>query len=115
MSTEMNAQIFDPEEISRQVKQRVFGQDEHVDKIVRFIHAALTRSMLIKSGINGNTLPQLSSMLLAAPTASGKTHTIKMIAKTLGMPLYTIDASTLTGEGWRGKNLSAEWFMVSDL
>lgn len=115
MPTEMNAQIFDPEEVSRQVKQRVFGQDEHVDKIVRFIHAALTRSMLIKSGIDGDTLPQLSSMLLVAPTASGKTHTIKMIAKTLDMPLHTIDASTLTGEGWKGKNLSAEWFMVSDL
>lgn len=115
MTTETNNQLFNPEEVARKVKQRVFGQDKHVDKIVRFIHAALTRSMLIKSGTDGDTLPQLSSMLLAAPTASGKTHTIKMIAKALGMPLHTIDASTLTGEGWKGKNLSTEWFTVSEL
>lgn len=113
MPTGTNTQIFGPEEVSRQVKQRVFGQDEHVDKIVRFIHAAFTRSILIKSGIDGDTLPQLSSMLLAAPTASGKTHTIKMIAKTLGMPLHAIDAGSLTGEGWSGGSLSSEWNVIS--
>lgn len=113
MPTEMNAQIFDPEEISRQVKQRVFGQDEHIDRIIRFIHAALTRSMLIKSGTDGGTLPQLSSMLLVAPTASGKTRTIKMIAKTLDMPLHTIDAGSITGEGWTGRSFSSEWNIIS--
>lgn len=52
-------------------------------------------------------------MLLAAPTASGKTHTIKMIAKTLGMPLHAIDAGSLTGEGWSGGSLSSEWNVIS--
>lgn len=113
MSTGMNSQIFDPEEVSRQVKQRVFGQDGHVDRIIRFIHAALTRSTLIKSGTDRETLPQLSSMLLVAPTASGKTHTIKMIAKTLGMPLHTIDAGSITGEGWTGGSFSSEWNIIS--
>lgn len=113
MSTGMNSQIFDPEEVSRQVKQRVFGQDGHVDRIIRFIHAALTRSTLMKSGTDRETLPQLSSMLLVAPTASGKTHTIKMIAKTLGMPLHTIDAGSITGEGWTGGSFSSEWNIIS--
>ena len=113
MSTEMSTRIFNPEEASRQVKQRVFGQDEHVDRIIRFIHAALTRSALINSGTDGKTLPQLSSMLLVAPTASGKTHTIKMIAKTLGMPLHTIDAGSITGEGWTGGSFSSEWNVIS--
>lgn len=113
MSTGTNSQIFDPEEVSRQVKQRVFGQDGHVDRIIRFIHAALTRSTLIKSGTDRETLPQLSSMLLVAPTASGKTHTIKMIAKTLGMPLHTIDAGSITGEGWTGGSFSSEWNIIS--
>lgn len=113
MSTGMNSQIFDPEEVSRQVKQRVFGQDGHVDRIIRFIHAALTRSTLIKSGTDRETLPQLSSMLLVAPTASGKTHTIKMTAKTLGMPLHTIDAGSITGEGWTGGSFSSEWNIIS--
>lgn len=105
----------DLEKISQQVKQRVFGQDEHVDKILRFINVALTRNSLIQEGADTDSLPQISSMLLVAPTASGKTHTIKMIAKTLGMPLHTIDASMLTGEGWRGNNISSEWLAISNL
>lgn len=113
MSAGTNTRIFDPEEASCQVKQRVFGQDEHVDRIIRFIHAALTRSTLIKSGTDRETLPQLSSMLLVAPTASGKTHAIKMIAKTLDMPLHTIDAGSITGEGWTGGSFSSEWNIIS--
>lgn len=105
----------DLEKISQQVKQRVFGQDEHVDKILRFINVALTRNSLIQEGADTDSLPQISSMLLVAPTASGKTHTIKMITKTLGMPLHTIDASMLTGEGWRGNNISSEWLAISNL
>lgn len=105
----------DLEKISQQVKQRVFGQDEHVDKILRFINVALTHNSLIQGGADADSLPQISSMLLVAPTASGKTHTIKMIAKALGMPLHTIDASMLTGEGWRGNNISSEWLAISNL
>ena len=105
----------DLEKISQQVKQRVFGQDEHIDKILRFINVALTRNSLIQGGADADSLPQISSMLLVAPTASGKTHTIKMIAKALGMPLHAIDASMLTGEGWRGNNISSEWLAISNL
>lgn len=105
----------DLEIISQRVKQRVFGQDEHIDKILRFINVALTRNSLIQGGADADSLPQISSMLLVAPTASGKTHTIKMIAKALGMPLHAIDASTLTGEGWRGNNISSEWLVISNL
>ena len=52
-------------------------------------------------------------MLLVAPTASGKTHAIKMIAKTLDMPLHIIDAGSITGEGWTGGSFSSEWNIIS--
>lgn len=107
--------FFNIEEASNAVKQQVFGQDEHVDKIIRFIHAALTRSILIKSGTDANSLPRLSSMLLVAPTASGKTHTITTIAKAIGLPMHTIDAGALTGEGWSGNNISSEWLVISEM
>lgn len=59
----------DLEKISQQVKQRVFGQDEHIDKILRFINVALTRNSFIQGG-RGRRL-SASNLIDAAGCSNG--------------------------------------------
>lgn len=101
------------EQVSDAVKRKVFGQDEHVDRILHFIYFAQERIKRINEGYEPRLLPQLNSMLLLGPTASGKTHVVKSIAHEMDMVFYPIDSSTLTGEGWRGRGLSSEWANIS--
>lgn len=71
--------------LERQLKARVFGQDEAVDQLTNAIK-------LSKAGLNDEKKP-VSSLLFVGPTGVGKTELAKSAAEVLGIRLVRFDMS----------------------
>ena len=71
--------------LERELKGRVFGQDEAVDQLTNAIKLA-------KAGLNEENKP-VSSLLFVGPTGVGKTELAKSAAKVLGIRLVRFDMS----------------------
>ena len=71
--------------LERELKGRIFGQDEAVDQLTNAIKLA-------KAGLNEENKP-VSSLLFVGPTGVGKTELAKSAAKVLGIRLVRFDMS----------------------
>ena len=101
-------------EIKKRVKERVFGQDEAVEKICSLIDIAKRRYEIISNNnLRENSLPAFCSALLIGTSGSGKTYMMKNIAEEEGMIFWPVDATTITATGWRGGSINTEWKMLS--
>src|SRR3989339_41359 len=72
-------------ELETQLKARIFGQDEAVEKVVE----AVKRS---RAGFREPDKP-IASLLFVGPTGVGKTELARQLAATLGVPLLRYDMS----------------------
>jgi ATP-dependent Clp protease ATP-binding subunit ClpA len=72
-------------ELAAELKTRIFGQDEAVERIVE----AVKRS---RAGFREPDKP-VASLLFVGPTGVGKTELARQLAKTLGVPLLRYDMS----------------------
>jgi len=72
-------------DLESQLKARIFGQDEAVDKVVE----AVKRS---RAGFREPDKP-VASLLFVGPTGVGKTELARQLAATLGVPLLRYDMS----------------------
>lgn len=92
------------------VLKTVIGQDEAVRWICGFLDAASARSRIIaERRADSLSMPKMGSALIVGPTASGKTHMLKTVAKQSGMLFMEIDASAMTAEGYKGASFSSQW------
>lgn len=73
------------ENLAPRMKDKVYGQDEAIDKIVEAIYMS-------KAGLRNPAKP-IGSFLFTGTTGSGKTHTAKKLAETLGVKLVRFDMS----------------------
>ena len=73
--------------LAKQIKNKVFGQDEHIDKIVEIIEIS-------QAGLKEENKP-VGSFLLLGSTGVGKTETAIQISKALDTHLERIDMSEL--------------------
>jgi ATP-dependent Clp protease ATP-binding subunit ClpA len=73
------------EQLGRDIKATVFGQDSAVETVVR----AIRRS---RAGLGGIDKP-IGSFLFLGPTGVGKTELSKQLAHTLGVPFLRFDMS----------------------
>lgn len=73
------------ENLAPRMKDKVYGQDEAIDKIVEAIYMS-------KAGLRNPAKP-IGSFLFTGTTGSGKTHTAKKLAETLGIKLVRFDMS----------------------
>ncbi len=80
-------------QMEKQVKESVVGQDEAVRRVL----LAIYRSLKIRT-IKTN-------MLIIGASGSGKTETMKQIAKMLGVPYTIEDATKYTKEGYVGSDV----------
>ncbi len=80
-------------QLEKQVKESVVGQDEAVKRVL----LAIYRSLKIRT-IKTN-------MLIIGASGSGKTETMKQIAKMLGVPYTIEDATKYTKEGYQGSDV----------
>jgi len=67
------------------VKDKLFGQDETVDKVLERVYVSF-------AGI-GNDKKPIASFLFLGPTGTGKTELAKLLSKNLDMPLLKYDMS----------------------
>jgi ATP-dependent Clp protease ATP-binding subunit ClpA len=85
------AQMMDMKEndalanLAPRVKDKVYGQDDAIDKLVEAIY-------LSKSGLRNPAKP-IGSFLFTGPTGTGKTYTAKQLATALGVTLIRFDLS----------------------
>lgn len=80
-------------QMEKQVKESVVGQDEAVKRVL----LAIYRSLKIRT-IKTN-------MLIIGASGSGKTETMKQIAKMIGVPYTIEDATKYTKEGYVGNDV----------
>ena len=67
------------------VKDKLYGQDETVDKVLERVYVSF-------AGI-GNDKKPIASFLFLGPTGTGKTELAKLLSKNLDMPLLKYDMS----------------------
>lgn len=67
------------------VKNKVYGQDDAIDKLVEAIYMS-------KAGLRNPAKP-IGSFLFTGPTGTGKTYTAKQLAQALGVELIRFDLS----------------------
>ena len=67
------------------VKDKLYGQDETVDKVLERVYVSF-------AGI-GNEKKPIASFLFLGPTGTGKTELAKLLSKNLDMPLLKYDMS----------------------
>lgn len=96
----------DASDLSAAVRRDVVGQDQAVDHVCAYVSLALRRVSRIRAGVPAHELPRQTALLLVAPTASGKTHMLRAVARASGVHLEVIDSSNITGTGWRGVDVS---------
>ena len=82
LENERSAKII---ELESNIKQKLYGQDEAVDRV-------LERVYINFSGI-GNTQRPIASFLFLGPTGTGKTELAKLLAENLDMKLLKYDMS----------------------
>ena len=73
------------ETLAPKMKNKVFGQDDAIDKLVEAI-------FMSKAGLRNPTKP-IGSFLFTGPTGTGKTYTAKKLAESLGVHFARFDMS----------------------
>lgn len=71
--------------LSPRMKNKVYGQDEAIDRLVEAIYMS-------KAGLRKDTKP-IGNFLFTGPTGTGKTYTAKQLAENLGVKLVRFDMS----------------------
>ena len=71
------------ETLAPKMKNKVFGQDDAIDKLVEAI-------FMSKAGLRNPTKP-VGSFLFTGPTGTGKTYTAKKLAESLGVHFARFD------------------------
>lgn len=87
-----------PKEIEAQLKKTIIGQDRLVRDLSIGAYKYLT-SLTSKS-------IKRSNIFIMGASGTGKTESIKALAKILNRPLFQINSSMLTPTGYRGENLN---------
>lgn len=88
-----NQKLPDIKEVEKFVLQSIFGQDKQVRQIITSIYRS----------INFKTIK--SNILIVGNSGTGKTETIKQIAKKLNIPYTIEDATKYTQEGYYGADV----------
>ena len=108
-----NAQIerlsmYDTRSVANIAKEHVIGQDAFILEFARGIGLSVQSAIKRIKGADASDVPRATSLLVMGPTASGKTYAVRKILDAADIPFRLIDASALTGEGWRGSSVSSE-------
>ncbi len=93
---------IDTEELEAYLKTRIIGQDNQIERLVTVIadNYKTTNRYLIQRP------------LIIGPSGVGKTETLKLIAEYLKIPFTRYSVPTLSGTGYRGKDIESILRMV---
>jgi len=95
-----------PEKIFQELRQTVVGQDEFLKTLssAAWTHH-LRYQFLMDTGEYIGKPKQ--NLLVIGGSGTGKTLAVQTLGKLLNLPVIIEDASSITGEGWRGKSISS--------
>lgn len=94
-----------PQTIFQQLQKTIVGQDEYLKALsnAAWLHQLKYQNFMDK----GNIIEKpKQNLLVIGNSGTGKTLAVQTLGKILNLPVIVEDASSLTGEGWRGKSIS---------
>ena len=94
-----------PQTIFQQLQKTIVGQDEYLKALS---NAAWLHQLKYQNFMDtGNIIEKpKQNLLVIGDSGTGKTLAVQTLGKILNLPVIIEDASSLTGEGWRGKSVS---------
>jgi len=97
---------FTPQALYEQLKKTIVGQDSYLQALstAAWLHKAKYQHFLHTGEILDKPKQNL---LIIGGSGTGKTLSVQTLGQLLDLPVIIEDASSLTGEGWRGKSLSS--------
>lgn len=101
-------QYFSTSNLLEKARQKMVpleNQREAQKKIASLIAQHLNKIQALEQGIGPEELNSASAFLVGS-TGSGKTFIIKSLAEVCGLDFATVDASAITQQGTKGRNLS---------
>ena len=95
-----------PQALYDQMKKTIVGQDGYLKALstAAWLHIAKYQHFLRTGEILDKPKQNL---LIIGGSGTGKTLAVQTLGQLLNLPVIIEDASSLTGEGWRGKSLSS--------
>lgn len=96
-STEAAAPALTPQRIIQELDKAIIGQEKAKEAVALAVWKQLLRA-------NGDATVPRTNLLLYGPSGCGKTAIIREAAKIAGLPFLTVDATSITETGYRGKN-----------
>ena len=103
------------DDVLRECRRYVVGQDEVLNEVVGLMYACLQRMQARARGVDDLDLPRACAFMLSGSTASGKSFVMKVVARTMGLELVSIDCSGITGAGWVGDSVNSELRRVASV
>ena len=97
---------YSPKQISDIIKQSIIGQDKPAQTVATALSAHITRC---RHNIEHPDEPiRKDNLLIAGPTGTGKTETIRTVISKLQLPIpmTVVSCTALTNTGYQGKSIS---------
>lgn len=94
-----------PRSIFDHLCKHVVGQDDAKRALSVAAFSHMERKRLHENPVAGRVLPQKSNVLMVGPTGSGKTLIASTLAKHLGVPFVSVDATRFTEAGYIGDDV----------
>lgn len=94
-----------PQTIFQQLQKTIVGQDEYLKALsnAAWLHSLKYQHFMDTANIIEKPKQNL---LVIGGSGTGKTLAVQTLGRILNLPVIIEDASSLTGEGWRGKSVS---------
>lgn len=91
--------MLNSREIEAKLKESIFGQDE----LIRVLSITGYKHEMNQIMIANKKDPINNNILICGPTGCGKTYATKILARLIDVPVYEIDCTQLTENGYAGK------------
>lgn len=94
-----------PQTIFQQLRKTIVGQDEYLKSLS---NAAWLHQLKYQHFMDAGDIIEKpkQNLLVIGNSGTGKTLAVQTLGRILNLPVIIEDASSLTGEGWRGKSVS---------
>lgn len=95
-----------PEELVKELQKTTIGQKQYLQDLCTTVWMQTMRKDICKSTGELEIQPKLN-MLVLGKSGTGKTSSIQALANLLNLCVIVEDASTFTGTGWKGREVSS--------
>ena len=108
-----NKEIPTPKEMVKELDKRIYANESLKKKLTTAIYRKLI-TMEMNKGQSKDIL-DTPNILICGGTGTSKTYSVKCIADMLNIPVYTINASQLTPNSYKGTGINDElYYIVSE-